>query len=223
MAKQKLFKSAFRGYNKKDVLSYIETLDIQAVNTRQELEGKIRELESTLEILPGLQKDKQTLDELIIKHRSLEKEKLDLESAVTALGQEHEQKVSMLESKISELSAQNALLEQELANAIEYQNNYEEEKNELSQILESARYEATLLIEKAKASAEKIISDAKRTASVQAQNIKNQSAELISTNLKKVKFLTHKNDERAQIIKEHKSKVDSIFSSISDSFKGDSK
>ena len=223
MAKQKLFKSAFRGYNKKDVMAYIENLDIQAVNAKQELEGKIRELESALEILPSLQKDKETLDDLLIKYQDLEKEKKDLESAVTALGEKKKKKVIMLESKLSELSAKNALLEQELATALEVQNNYEEEKNELSQILESARNEASLLIEKAKISAEKIISDAKHTASVQAQNIKTQSAELINTNLKKVKFLSRKKDELTQIIKEHKSKVDSIFSSISDSFKGDNK
>lgn len=221
MAKQKLFKSAFRGYNKKDVMTYIENLDIQAVNTKKELEGKIRELESQLEVLPQLKKDKQAYDELIIKHASLEKEKQDLESAVTALGQEHEQKVSMLESKISELSAQNALLEQQLEQAKEVQENFEEEKKELSQILESARNEAASLIEKAKTSAEKIIADAKHNASVQAQNIKNQSAELISTNLKKVKLLSRKKDELAQIIKDHKSKVDSLFSSISDKFKGE--
>ncbi len=223
MAKQKLFKSAFRGYKKQEVMKYIEGMDIEAVKVRQELEGKIKVLESELSVLPELKEAKEKLLELEKEFDNVKSEKETLENTLASHKEEADRTKTALESKISELVAQNELLFEKLEKASEYQESFEADKREIVDILEAARQEAKELLTKARRSAEQIISDAKQKAEKEVRQIKEHNQELLESNIKKVKILNRKKDILADIIREHKSKVDSLFSSISDTFRGEGK
>ena len=206
MAGKKLFRSSVGGYNKEDVRKYIEEIDAAATETKQTLESRIRELEcenaslaEKICELDKLRSAKAQADELLEKNKALEEEKAALEASILAQGE-----------KLAELEEQKAKEDEESANIIR-------------NLLESARTEASSLLLRAKDAAEKIISEAKEKARQDSEKAKEESDELVKVNLEKVRYLHKKKTELADIFREHKAKVDSLFSTISDSFKGEGK
>ena len=221
MANNKLFRSAIGGYNKQDVKKYIEELDIAATNAKEELEGKVRELEnekdelfsklsSLEEELPSLRKAQESADALL-------EEKTALEASIIAQAEKYKE-------EIDELRVDNSLLLEQIANMQEEKAKEEQEAaNVIKNLLERARQEAQELVSKAKDAADKIVSDAKEKATADAQKTKEESNELVKTNLEKVRYLNKRKNELSDIFRDHKSKVDSFFSAIADSFKGEGK
>jgi len=284
MPNDKLFRSAIGGYNKDDVIKYIEDLNIRSTQTKEELEGEIRTLKAQLSELEELREIKTKYEELVVVHQQLLSEKDSLEQNVESLNDklclskaeldkarddgvreaeafrtlaaerqeqlnkleaqlkiEHEalesarQNCSELEEKSTELSKENAALTAKTTELTEQMSlqlqNFSEEPEideeavsaQVQEVLEKSRNEAKELIDRAKVMADRIISEAREKASVDCEKVKAESQELVSNNLKKVKYLYKRKDELADIFREHKSKVDSFFASLSDSFKGDNK
>lgn len=95
--------------------------------------------------------------------------------------------------------------------------------SEIEEILEKTRAEARQLIERAQALSEKIVSDAKEKAMEETKKTISESNQIVKTNIDRVKYLTKKKSALEDIFKDHKSKVDSFFNSISDSFKDGTK
>ena len=234
MAGKKLFRSAVGGYNKDDVKKYIEEIDIAATEAKQALESRIRELESEnasltekLSELDELRTAKAEAAELSEKNKALEEEKSSLEASVIAQGEKLEEVQALLEKAVSEneaLTAENASVLEKLT-ALEEQKAKEDEENAntIKNLLESARNEASALLTRAKDAAERIVTDAKEKAQRDSEKAKEESDELVKVNLEKVRYLHKKKTELADIFREHKAKVDSLFSTISDSFKGEGK
>ena len=84
MAKDSLFRISLQGFNKQDVLDYIENLNVRYNKQTKELEGEIDELNKQLEMLPELLKAKENYDKLKEENEILLKEKNDLEEALKA-------------------------------------------------------------------------------------------------------------------------------------------
>lgn len=234
MAKEKLFRSSVGGYNKDDVKRYIEEIDIAATEAKEELEGKIRELESKNEALTKqlleldeLRGAKEEAAVLSVKNKALEEEKAALEASVMAQGEKLAETQALLSDATKEknsLRAENAVLLEEL-DELQAQKSKEEEESAIAirSLLENARTEAENLISRAKNAAERIISEAKEKAQYDAEKTKEESNELVKTNLEKVRYLNKRKNELADIFREHKAKVDSLFSAISSSIKGEGK
>ena len=87
---------------------------------------------------------------------------------------------------------------------------------DVNSILSSARRKATDLIDEAEKKAKNIIDNAHDAAKEHANRIIAESDEKVNENIKKVKYLYRRQDELAEIFKEHKAKVDNFFASLSD-------
>ncbi len=239
MSNTKLFKSAISGYNKEEVMKYIQNMDIQFSDTKAVLEGEIRTLNKTIEDLNEKVAAYETLTREI---ESLTLEKDSLQQAISAQGE----KISETQCLLEEANSANQVLEQRALRAEsqsaaleEKCNNYEEQNkalrenlseatlhleqsldmSEVEEILAQARAQASDLIARAKLVADKIISDAKEKAQYDAQKTVSESNQIVRENIDKVRYLTKRKNQLGEIFKDHKSKVDSFFDSISDTLK----
>ena len=224
MAKDSLFRTIIQGFNKQDVLDYIENLDIRYTKHTGELEEEIDSLKKELDVIPSLLKAKEDYDKLVQEKELIEKEKNDLNEAMQAQSKVLEEKEQLLEEALSE----NALCHEKIKKLESSGSSGSDDifSDELEEILIKAKNEAESVIERAQELAKEIIANAKEKAKVQeelakekAEQVKRQSDEAVRDNLKKVKYLNRKKDELSGIFQNHKNAMDSFFSSISQSLK----
>ena len=224
MAKDSLFRNALNGYNKDDVTGYIENLNIQFNEHSCILENKIKELEKENRVIPALMEAKELCP-------VLSKENDELKEQVQKLSDELaekdaklcesldktaclEQELETLKNKISESDNENS----DLKNKIESLNIQLEQKQQsdnravkeaemlAESILAQARDEAQAVIEKAQELSDKLIENAKKQASQTAK-----------------KTAAPKTTSSEGIFSSHRSKIDALFASITESLKGESK
>ncbi len=228
MAKDSLFRTSLSGFNKQDVTQYIEELNISYNRQTQELEGEINSLKKELEVLPELIQEKEQNKKLCEENEALKKEISDLNEAIKAQGEKSDENEKLLSESLDEnkkllekldlIQKEKDALEAECATKL---SRHDEEAKELEAILSQARLEAESVIEKAKSLARQIVDKAKSKARIEADEMVRQSNEAVRDNIRKVKYLSRKKDELGDIFKNHKSQMDSFFSSISKSLNGD--
>lgn len=225
MADNKLFSRSLRGYSPEEVIAYIEELDRSAKSSKEELEARIDELLGEIDALRKVDEENAGLKEKIAeaenKISGLEEENARLRNdaenqrlALTAQG-----------DKLSEAESEKTALKADLENAAvkiaameKNAKDYEEVLSNVNTILATARRDAENLVSEASAKADGIVADAAAKAREEAERTMAESDEKLSENMKKVKYLYRRQDELAEIFKEHKAKVDSFFSSLPDTF-----
>ena len=231
MAKDSLFRTSLQGFNKQDVTDYIDNLNIRYNKQTDELEDEITALKKELEAMPELIRAKEDYDKLKEENELLQKEKNDLADALKAQGAELEEKEQLLEEAFSENAEYRKRIKQLEATSKDYLSSNTGRDNfteEFEEILSQARKEAESVIVRAKELAGEIVDTAKEkarvqeeTARAQAQEAIRQSDEAVRDNLKKVKYLNRKKDELSGIFKNHKTQMDSFFTSITQTLKGE--
>ena len=236
MAKDSLFRISLQGFNKQDVLDYIENLNVRYNKQTKEFEGEIDELNKQLEMLPELLKAKENYDKLKEENEILLKEKNDLEEALKAQTSLIEEKDKALEEKdqlIDEAYAENAkcgerIRELEKSKPVSGAGILQKDliSEEFEEILNQARQEAESVMIKARDLAKEIINTAKEKAKIheeeakeKAEEVLRQSDEAVRDNLKKVKYLNRKKDELSGIFMDHKNQMETFFTSITQSLK----
>lgn len=235
MANESLFRTSLSGFNKQDVTNYIEELNVRYNKQTQELENEIKSLNKELDKMPSLLEAKEKYDKLKEEKESLAKEKKDLEEAMKEMAKTLEEKEQLLDEALEEnasLSKRVRSGEKEgfaapkaAASSITVDDSLSEEFEE---ILGEARREAQSVIAQAQSLAEEIVNNAKEKARLhteearaKAEEVVRQSDEAVRDNLKRVKYLNRKKDELSGIFKSHKDQMDSFFTSVSQSLKGE--
>jgi len=228
MAKESLFRTALQGFNKQDVLDYIEELSIKYKNEKEKAQNEIKSLKEELKEMPKLMEAKDSYDKLAQEKAALEKENADLNEAVKAQGALIDEKEQFLNEAFDEIGLLKEKIKRLESGVSRSSSSFSDNSfigdgaaKELETILDEARAEAESVIRRANEIAEKIVDDAKVKAQAQADEAVRRSDEAVRDNLKRVKYLRNKKDELSDIIKNHKSQMDSFFNSISRSLDGD--
>lgn len=220
---ENLFSKVFRGFSPDEVVAYIDELNAAHKNVKAESESRVNALTEELETLKKAGEENVELKALVDKKDGIIAEK-DLEIERLTLDAEN-QRLAICEQgeKIAELEANIASLKSDLEaagirNAAMEQNSkeYESMLADVESILSSSRRKAEELIEQAEKKAAEIVARAENTAKEKAEKLISESDERLNENLKKVKYLYRRQDELAEIFREHKAKVDSFFASVSD-------
>ena len=203
--KLKLFSSSFGGYNKEEVVEYIEELNRKMTllkeqydfetarleNERCELEKKVDELSEKAESADKLSEENSLL-------------KNDIENQKNAIIKA-EEKISELSSKVSG-----------------YEVDYERNK------IKAAKYDESILkakniVSEAEMCAKKILDDAKYEAESTARKVKEESDTLVNQNLKKVKFLYKRRDELLEAFSKVKNAAGGFYDEITNAMNSDEK
>lgn len=240
MAKDALFRNSLGGYNKSDVNRYIEELGIQYTERSNELESEIKELKKELEALPALRAEKERAEKLSAELEALEKENSDLSDAIKAQGEELEAKSTALSSVTAEkdaleirmkelsdreekLTAENARITAEFelkakelaslsAETEAMKKQLEDDRTEFEkraeEMLQQIQVQARSVVDKANETAEMIIANAKKRV---------EDGQFTST----ASYM--KKDGLSDLLDSHKSRMDSFFSSIAKTLRGDGK
>lgn len=236
MAKEKLFSTCFRGFSPEEVINYIDGLNAVHKKTVFENETSMNAMSKELEAakLAAGECDKLRAEisekekTVASKDEEIARLTADAENQRNAIEAQGD-KISELENQIEELKAKLEASEIKCSAMENNSKEYEAMLADVDSILSSARRQAQTLIEEAELKGTEIIKSAREKASAEAESIISASEEKaseaisaseekLSENVKKVKYLYRRQDELAELFKEHKSKVESFFSSISDVF-----
>lgn len=216
-----LFSKSFRGFSPDEVIAYIDELNVAHRNVKAESLAKITVLEKELETAKLAAEEALKLrDELTEKNEKIASLEADVERITTDAENQRLAIVSQTE-KIAELEEQITQLKSSLeaaeikSNAMEQNSKeYESMLADVDSILASSRRKAMELVEEAEKRADMIIKAAEDEAKEKSKEIISKSDEHLNDNLKKVKYLYRRQDELAELFKEHKNKVDSFFASL---------
>ena len=217
-----IFSKVFRGFSPDEVIAYIDVLNAAYKNAKAEQDARLNALTDELNAAKRENEENTSLKALVEeKQRIIDEQNAKLEIltndtenqrlAITQQGEkiaELEETVVALKGELEAAGIKNAAMEK---NSKEY----EDILADVDGILASARRKAKELIEEADRRAEIIISDAEKEARLKTDRIISESDEHLIENAKKVKYLSRRQNELAELFKEHKSKVDSFFASIS--------
>lgn len=212
-----LFTRCFRGFSPEEVISYIDELNAAHKNSKSESDSRIHALTEELDSLKNAAENYNSAKEqLSEKESEIERLSNDNENqrlAMVAQGEKMlalEEEVRDLKTKLEAADIKTSAME---ANSKEY----EAMLADVESILSAARRQAQSLITEAEKKAGEIIANAEKTAKERTAEIVSASDEKVSENMKKVKYLYRRQDELAELFRDHKSKVDSFFASIADS------
>lgn len=224
MAKSEtLFSKVFRGFSPEEVVAYIDELSAAHKNAKAESDAKINSLSEELESLKNTGELnaslKSQLDEKdgIIKRRDEEIERLegDTENQRLVIVEQGD-KLAILEKALAD--AKSEIEAAAIRNAAMEKNSkeYEHMLADVESVLSTARRKAEELISEAEKRASEIVKSAENEAKAKSERIISQSDEHLNENMKKVKYLYRRQDELAEIFRDHKAKVDSFFAALSD-------
>ncbi len=248
MAKNTLFRNAIGGYNKDDVNAYIADLGVQYSDKENELLTEIKLLKQELEVLPALNAEKERAARLDEEVCALKKENADLTSAIEAQGEkldacseslskvcaekealdirvnelcQREEKAQEENAKLrADIELKAGQLEMAKAETERERLALEAEKREFEtraeEMLVQIREQAKCVIDKANETAELIVSGAKKKANDYLSYERKEAASYSDISSKK-------KDSLSGIMDNHKSKMDSFFSSITKTIFGDNK
>lgn len=221
-----IFSKVFRGFSPDEVVAYIDILNAAYKTAKAESEAKINSLTDELnaakraagecDAVKSIAEEKQhTITE---QQEEIERLNADAENQRLAMVAQSE-KISELEEVImnlkSELEAQNI----KNAAMIENSKEYEKMLADVDSILATSRRRAQDLIAEAEKKADEIIANAEKDAREKYERIMSEADIKLDENVKKVRYLQRRQDELAELFRDHKSKVNSFFASISDNDK----
>ena len=218
MAKNSLFKTSLFGYRKKDVTQYLDDLNVRYNQRGDELSGEITELRRELEeekesLSAALSQKEHQVSELSALYEKSKEENNALCNKINELGslleearKENLDSQTRLSRMQNEIDQKKLELEQE-KEALENKAKAEEEEFSLKVegILSQVRAEAEAVIAKANETAANIIASAKKKVTEKTAAF---SANKESTPSSRIK------DSFSDIFKNHKAKLDSIFSAF---------
>lgn len=252
MAKNALFRTGFRGYNRNDVTRYIEQLNVLFSDKENELSTQIKVLQNQLEVLPELEKEKERAQRLESELEALKKENADLTDAIGAQGKALEEKEASLadvtakkdalEMRVGELSERCTLLESEKAKRCA---EFEVKLRELKELSdETDALKASLYAEKEEfeKNADKMLLQIQNEAKATVDRANETAREIIEQAKKRASSLStaplgdtstkspepsystiKKKDSFSELLDSHKSKMDSFFANLSKTLRGDGK
>lgn len=218
---ENLFSVTFRGFSRAEVIAYINEMNRSYQNTGSQYEARIEALNRELDSLRQLKEQNERIsaenaeksEQCAALADEIERLKNDVENqrrAIAAQGEQALEAQAEIERLKTELEAANRTSAAMEANAKEYDAMLADVNN----ILSTARRKAEELVDEAGKKAEEIVASAEKLAKDNANRILAESDEKLSENMKKVKYLYRRQDELAEIFKQHKAKVDSFFSSL---------
>ena len=222
MAKsEKLFTRSLRGFAPDEVIAYIDELNAAHRNVKSESEARINTLSEELAGVKNALSENVTLREELSKK---EKELSDKNSEIQRLREDNEnqgkaiyaqgERICELEGLVDALKTELESCQIKSAAMEKNSKEYDAMLADVDGILSNARRQAQNLIEQADKEAYSIVKNAKIEAKQASEQIISESDQKLNENLKKVKYLYRRQDELAEIFKEHKAKVDNFFASI---------
>ena len=221
-----IFSKVFRGFSPDEVIAYIDVLNAAYKNAKSESDAKINALMSEINASKHAGDENSSLRTVIEEKENIIKEQTEQIERLTADAENQRLAMVAQSEKTAELEKQLFNLKSELEaadikNAAMVQNSKEYEKllADVDSILSSSRRKAEELILEAEKKAEAIVANAEKQAKDKYDSLMAEADEKLDENLKKVKYLHRRQDELAELFKDHKSKVDSFFASISDNDK----
>ena len=220
---ENLFSRSFRGFSPDEVVAYIDELNRSIFNVKKQYESQIFQLNEEISALRNANENLSHLkDELSEKDNQIallkeevERLTIDTENQRSAIAAQADVDL-VLRSENEELKTSVEALNRKCSAMEENAKEYESMVADVNSILSSARRKATDLIDEAEKKAKNIIDNAHDAAKEHANRIIAESDEKVNENIKKVKYLYRRQDELAEIFKEHKAKVDNFFASLSD-------
>lgn len=212
-----LFTRCFRGFSPEEVISYIDELNAAHKNSKSESDSRIHALTEELDSLKNAAENYSSAKEqLSEKESEIERLNNDNENQRIAMAAQGE-KMLALEEEIKDLKTKLEAANIKTSAMESNSKEYEAMLADVESILSAARRQAQSLIAEAEKKAADIIISAEKTAKERTAEIVSASDEKVSENMKKVKYLYRRQDELAELFRDHKSKVDSFFASIADS------
>ena len=220
---ESLFSKVFRGFSPDEVIAYIDELNAAHRNAKAESDARINSLAN--ELASATVKAGECTDlknavaekdgEIAAQEAQIERLTADNENQRLAMVAQSE-KINELEETVAQLKS--ALEAATIKSSAMEQNSkeYESMLADVESILASSRRKAEELIAEAERKASMIVESAERDARDKSARIVSESDEHVNDNLKKVKYLYRRQDELAEIFRDHKVKVDSFFASISE-------
>lgn len=220
---ENLFSRTFRGFAPDEVIAYIDELNAAQRSAKAESDAKINALSEELDAMKKNGSENEELkasaaqkDETIAeKNAEIERLTADTENQKKAIEAQGD-KIAELENIVAELKTE--LEAAHIKNSAMEKNSkeYEAMLADVDSILSSSRRKAEELVADAERKSAEIIENAKSEAKEKTAEIISASDERVNENMKKVKYLYRRQDELAEIFREHKAKVDSFFASIPD-------
>ena len=218
-----LFSKVFRGFSPDEVIAYIDELNAAHRSAKSESDARINALANELAASKAAGEENAELKaalaekegEIAAQEAQIERLTADAENQRLAMVAQSEkltelaETVASLKSELEAASIRNSAMEQ---NSKEY----ESMLADVESILASSRRKAEELIAEAEKKAALIVENAEKDAKEKSARIISESDEHLNDNMKKVKYLYRRQDELAEIFRDHKAKVDSFFASISD-------
>lgn len=215
-----LFTKCFRGFSPEEVIAYIEELNAAHRNAKAESDSKIHALSEELDFLKDADaRCAEATAAFSEKEAEIAKLTEDNENQRLAIEAQGD-KIIALENEIKELKTKLEASEIKSAAMEANSKEYESMLADVDSILSGARRQAENLIAEAEKKASEIVSDAETKAKDKSAHIIAESDEKLNENMKKVKYLYRRQDELAELFKDHKAKVDSFFASIADTISG---
>ena len=220
---ENLFSRSFRGFSPDEVVAYIDELNRSIFNVKKQYESQISQLNEEISALRNANENLSHLkDELSEKDNQIallkeevERLTIDTENQRSAIAAQADVDLA-LRNENEELKTSVEALNRKCSAMEENAKEYESMVADVNSILSSARRKATDLIDEADKKAKNVIDNTHDAAKEHANRIIAESDEKVNENIKKVKYLYRRQDELAEIFKEHKAKVDNFFASLSD-------
>lgn len=204
---KKLFSGSIGGFNKAQVVEYIEELNRKARVASEHAEFEIARLSAELSELEEKTAD---YDEIKASVATAQQEKALLEDDVA----NQRAVIADLRRINEELSAKLAELEPGYHEYKAKAEQYDEDRRNASGVLERAKAEAVRIVALAKAEADEALREATETAKKNADAILSDSERQVAENIRKVKYLYKRRDELLSAFEKVKDAAGGFYDSI---------
>ena len=217
MSKKKtLFSGAIGGFNRAQVVEYLEELNRKARVAKEQTDFEIARLETEVSELAPLrdevERQKTELSELKSEKELLESDVENQKSSIEQLKNENE-----------ELSKKNAEMSKDYLLFREKAHRYDADKLEAGGILERSKTEADRILSKAKREADELLEKARREADEHAARVNAESEKLVDENIRKVKYLYKRREELLSAFEKVKDAAGGFYDSVASTLSDDNK
>ena len=206
----KLFSTAMFGFQKAEVVEYLEKLNGKALLVKEQSEFEISRLQSEVNELEGRL---HQAEEALVERDNLRTQLASAESDCRILRDDTENQkhvITTLEDENASLKAHVAELEAACEASRTKAERYETEAKQAGGILDNA-----------KKSAAEIVENARRTAESTAERIRDESEQLVAANVKKVKYLYKRRDELLSAFEKVKDAAGGFYDDIANALRDD--
>lgn len=204
---KKLFSASIGGFNRAQVVEYLEEMNRKARIEKEQAEFEISRLESEAAELASL---REKFSEITEKLAEIEKQNELLKSDI----ENQRATIEALQISCDSLSVRNAELEKEVPALREKALVYEQDKQNAGGILARAKAEAEKLFSQAKSDAAALLEKSRKEASEHAEKVNAESEKLVEENIRKVKYLYRRRDELLSAFQKVKDAAGGFYDSV---------